>query len=78
MPFSPQEGETLLAVKGVGETVIKRFEEISIDSFEQLKNSNHTEIAESIAQMLQTTCWQNSPQAKAAITAAIQRAKLGL
>jgi predicted flap endonuclease-1-like 5' DNA nuclease len=78
MPFSKDETEALLALKGVGPTVIKRFEEIGIESFATLKQYTSTEIAEMVASMLRTTCWKNSPQAKAAIEAAIERAKQGV
>jgi len=78
MPFSKKERTELLSVKGVGETVIKRFEEIGIDSFSLLANHNSDEIAEKVASMLRTTCWKNSPQAKAAIDAAIEKAKANL
>jgi len=73
--FNNKEKEQLLNLKGVGPTVIKRFEEIGISSFEDLKQFNADEIAERVAQMLRTTCWKNSPQAKAAISAAIELAK---
>ena len=78
MGFSNQEKEALLTVKGVGPTVIKRFEEIGIDSFEELKKYRSDEIAEMVASMLRTTCWKNSQQAKAAIEAAIEKASSGL
>ena len=77
MPFNGQERAALLALKGVGPTVVKRFEEIGIDSFEQLAGFDVNTIAERVASMLQTSCWKNSPQAKAAINAAITRAKQG-
>jgi predicted flap endonuclease-1-like 5' DNA nuclease len=75
MGFSKKEKEALLALKGVGPTVIKRFEEIGICSFYELKRQNADDIAEMVADMLRTSCWKNSPQAKAAITAAIDLAK---
>ncbi|MCD8522133.1 MAG: helix-hairpin-helix domain-containing protein [Saccharospirillaceae bacterium] len=78
MTFSEPEKEALLAVKGVGPTVIQRFEEIGIHSLAELAAYNAEDIAEKVAQMLRTTCWKNSPQAKAAINAAIERAKAGL
>ena len=78
MGFSNQEKEALLTVKGVGPTVIKRFEEIGIDSFEELKKYRSDEIAEMVASMLRTKCWKNSQQAKAAIQAAIEKASSGL
>ncbi|KJZ03596.1 helix-hairpin-helix domain-containing protein [Pseudoalteromonas piscicida] len=75
MVFSESEKNTLLALKGVGPTVIKRFEEIGICSFSELATYEVEEIAERVASMLRTTCWKNSPQAKAAIQAAITKAK---
>jgi len=78
VPFLENEKAALLEIKGVGETVIKRFEEIGINSFEELSRYNSAEIAEKVASMLRTSCWKNSPQAKAAINAAIERAKKAL
>lgn len=78
MAFSEQERERLLAVKGVGPTVIKRFEEIGIDSLADLATRHADEIAEMVASMLNSTCWKNSPKAKAAIQSAILRAKESL
>lgn len=77
MAFSAVEKNALLNVKGVGPTVIKRFEEIGIDSFEKLAVQDAKTIAEMVASMLKTTCWKNSPQALAAIESAILRARQG-
>lgn len=74
MKFNAQEREALLALKGVGATVVRRFEEIGIYSFAELKNYQAEDIAEMVASMLNTTCWKNSPQARGAINAAIQLA----
>jgi predicted flap endonuclease-1-like 5' DNA nuclease len=67
-----------LEVKGVGPAVVKRFEEIGIDSFSELANYEPKEIAERVASMLRTTCWKNSPQALSAVKSAIERARQGL
>ncbi len=75
MAFNPTEREALLALKGVGPTVIQRFEEIGIHSLHQLKDYQADDIANLVASMLHTTCWKNSPQAKAAINAAIALAR---
>lgn len=75
MSFSKEEKEALLAIKGVGPTVVKRFEEIGIESFQELARHDAEDIAEMVASMLNTTCWKNSPQAKSAVNAAIERAK---
>lgn len=78
MAFSEPEKAALLSVKGVGPTVIKRFEEIGIDSFNKLSTYNAKNIAEMVASMLRTTCWKNSPQALLAVESAIEKAKQGL
>ncbi len=78
MAFSEHEKQALLQVKGVGPTVVKRFEEIGIDSFATLAVCDAKEIAGMVASMLGTTCWKNSPQALSAVDAAINRAKLGV
>ena len=75
MKFNTQETAALLELKGVGPTVIKRFEEIGISSLEELKHYNAEDIAERVASMLHTTCWKNSPKSKSAINAAIELAK---
>ena len=73
--FNNEEKRVLLTIKGVGPTVIKRFEEIGINSLSELKLYNVDEITEMVAKMLNSTCWRNSPQAKAAINASIELAK---
>ncbi len=75
MGFNEQERQALLAVKGVGPTVIKRFEEIGINSLAQLAQHEVEDIANLVASMLRTTCWKNSPQARNAIAAAIALAR---
>ena len=75
MKFSKDEKEKLLSLKGVGPTVIKRFEEIGISSFQDLKDYSTEEITDRVASMLRTTCWKNSPQAKSAISLAIELAR---
>ena len=77
MSFSNAERAALLELKGVGETVVKRFEEVGIESFDELSKESPEGIADLVASMLRTTCWKNSPQARAAIAASIDRAKLG-
>ena len=74
MRFSDVERAALLEVKGVGATVVKRFEEVGISSLDELKKYDADDIAEMVASMLNTTCWKNSPQAKKAIDSAISLA----
>lgn len=78
MIFCVEEREALLAVKGVGPTVIKRFEEIGIDTLAKLAEQSADDIANKVADLLGSSCWKNSPQSKSAISAAIIRAKQGL
>lgn len=75
LKFNEEEKQRLLSVKGVGPTVIQRFEEIGISSFKELREYSVEEIANRVADMLRTTCWKNSPQARAAIKSAIEIAK---
>ena len=74
MPFSKQEKEALIELKGIGPTVIQRLEEIGIHSLQELKQYKVEDIAAMVADMLNTTCWKNSPQAKTAIQTAIDLA----
>lgn len=46
---------------------LKRFEEIGINTLSDLATYQAEDIAEMVASMLRTSCWKNSPQAKAAI-----------
>lgn len=78
MAFTEQEKTALLQLKGIGPTVIQRFEQIGLDSFEKLASHSAAEIAERVASMLRTSCWKNSPQALAAIEAAIERSTQAL
>lgn len=78
MAFSDAEHTALLALKGVGPTVVQRFEEIGLDSFELLAAHSAQEVAERVAGMLRSSCWKNNPRAIASVEAAVQRARQGL
>lgn len=71
MAFGAAERALLLGAKGVGPTVISRLEQIGYSTLVQLSEANVTDITAQVAEMLGTTCWRNSPQARAAISAAI-------
>lgn len=75
MPFPSKERTALLALKGVGPTVITRLEQMGIESLQELARSNVNDILGQAAAALGSTCWKNSPQARAAITAAVELAK---
>ncbi|MBJ2286008.1 helix-hairpin-helix domain-containing protein [Pseudomonas sp. MF6755] len=75
MPFSLEERTTLLALKGVGPTVITRLEQMGIESMDELAKAEVGDILAQASAALGSTCWKNSPQARAAITAAVELAK---
>lgn len=75
MPFPAEERAALLAVKGVGPTVIQRLEQIGFSSLHDLAQAQMTDIVTIVAGQLGSTCWKNSPQARAAIQAAIDLAR---
>ncbi|MNF97489.1 hypothetical protein D3C84_803190 [compost metagenome] len=75
MPFSPKERAALLTLKGVGTTVITRLEQMGIESLAGLAKSDVSDILAQASAALGSTCWKNSPQARAAITAAVDLAK---
>lgn len=77
MPFAPTERDALLALKGVGPTVLQRLEQMGLDSFAQLREATAEEILRHGAALTGSNCWKNSPQARAAIDAILHRAGQG-
>ncbi|TCP97774.1 hypothetical protein EDC44_101158 [Cricetibacter osteomyelitidis] len=75
MSFSETQRKSLLAQKGIGETVIKRLQEMGFDSVEKLAEANADFILQLGADITGSTCWRNSPQARKAIETAITWAK---
>ncbi len=75
MPFPPEQRAALLALKGVGPTVITRLEQMGIESLTALGESDVTDILARASAAVGSTCWKNSPQARAAITSAVNFAK---
>jgi nucleotidyltransferase/DNA polymerase involved in DNA repair len=74
MGFSAEDKKKMLQLKGVGPTVIIRLEALGLNSLQQLANMHVQDILQAIAKMLNSTCWQNSPQARACIQAIIDLA----
>lgn len=74
MPFPFEDCQVLLAVKGVGPTVIQRLESMGFQSLEQLADADVNDILAQGASLTGSSCWKNSPQAKAAINSAIATA----
>ncbi len=75
MPFSMKERETLLAIRGIGPMVLKRLEEMRLDSLAKLSRTSAPDIAAAIAAQLNSSCWRNRPQTLAALEAAIGLAR---
>jgi nucleotidyltransferase/DNA polymerase involved in DNA repair len=73
--FSDPEREALLKLKGVGQTVIARLEQIGISSFHELQQQDASVLTKQISDMMGSTCWHNSPIARIAIKSAIDLAK---
>ncbi|ONG50062.1 Pathogenicity locus [Pseudoroseomonas deserti] len=78
MPFDPEARARLLAVKGVGPTVLARLEQAGLDSLALLARQEPAAVNALIAARLGATCWRNSPQARAAIDGAIAAARAAL
>jgi hypothetical protein len=76
MQFNMEERQALLQLKGVGATVIGRLEQVGCSSFGILARQDAARLTKQISEMIGSTCWHNSPQARAAIQAAIDLAKL--
>ncbi|MBN7868618.1 helix-hairpin-helix domain-containing protein [Pseudomonas aeruginosa] len=74
MSFSSAERAALLALKGVGPTVLQRLEQMGLDSFARLRDSDAASILAGGAALTGSSCWKNSSQARAAIAAVLQRA----
>ena len=77
MGFPATEREKMLALKGVGATVVARLEQIGFSSLSQLAGENPAVVTKQISQMMGSTCWHNSPQARGAIQAVIALAQKG-
>ena len=73
--FSVPEREQLLAVKGVGPTVVARLEEIGIASLAALAGREADDICTEVSLHLGASCWRNSPQSRAAVAAAVACAR---
>lgn len=74
MQFNEADRQAMLQLKGVGETVISRIEQLGFYSLTQLQNQEAEIITKQISQMIRSTCWHNSPQARASIQAVIDLA----
>ena len=74
MQFSAVERQAMLKLKGVGVTVISRLEQIAYCSLTELKGQDAAKITKQISEMMGSTCWHNSPQARASIQSIVDLA----
>ncbi len=77
MACPAHEREALLALKGVGPTVVQRLEQMGFQALADLAQADALEIVTHAAGLVGSSCWKNSPQARAAIQAAIALAQSG-
>ncbi|MDH4554774.1 DUF4332 domain-containing protein [Pseudomonas sp. BN417] len=73
--FPAETRAQLITLKGVGPTVVDRLEQIGFRSLEQLAGCEAADLTRQVSQMMGSTCWHNSPQARAAIQAIIDFAQ---
>lgn len=74
MGFNDQEKAAMLALKGVGPTVIERLEQLGFASLADVAGHDPKAINQMVAQMLHASCWANSPMARSAIAAVVDLA----
>ena len=75
MPLSESEKRSLLSQKGIGATILKRLTEMGLDDVKILATTNPDFILQRGAEITDSTCWRNSPQARKAIETAVNWAK---
>lgn len=75
MAYSEEAMQSLLKVKGVGKTFVARLIEMGLDSPEVLAASDSEFITTQGAYLTGSSCYKNSPQARAAAENAVAWAK---
>ena len=75
VPVSEEERAVPLATKGIGPAVVERIEQLGVSSFAALAERDPRAMCDAVAVRLGSTCWSNSPQARAAMAAAVAAAK---
>ena len=58
----------MLELKFVGNTVIDRLEQLGFSNLAELHDQDATTITLNVSKLIGSTCWHNSPQARAAIS----------
>ena len=65
--FSQEETQSLLAEKGIGKTVLQRLQQMGLDDVAKLAAADVDDMLQQGAALTGSTCWKNSPQARAAM-----------
>jgi hypothetical protein len=73
--FGAQERAVVRAVKGVGPTVVARLEQRGVHTLAALTTCDAQQLVAQAASLVGSTCWRNSPQARAAMAGAIAAAQ---
>ena len=71
MPFTAKQTASLLAQKGIGATVLTRLQQMGLDDIAKLAAADVDDMLQQGAALSGSTCWRNSPQARAAMQAAV-------
>ena len=58
MPFTDEEIQSLLAVKGIGKTILQRLQQMGLDDIVTLAAVDLDDILEQGAQLTDSTCWK--------------------
>ena len=64
MPLTNTETAGLLAVKGVGKTVLQRLQQMGLDDVAKLAAANPADILQQGAAITGSSCWKNSRKPK--------------
>lgn len=71
MPFTTDEQQSLLAQKGIGAAVLTRLQQMGLDDVAKLAAADVDDMLAQGAALSGSTCWRNSPQARAAMQTAV-------
>ena len=71
MPLNAEQQQSLLAQKGIGATVFTRLQQMGLDDIAKLAAADVDDMLHQGAALSGSTCWRNSPQARAAMQAAV-------
>ena len=71
MPLNAEQQQSLLAQRGVGATGLTRLQQMGLDDIAKLAATDLDDILQQGAAPSGSPCWRNSPQARAAMQAAV-------